>query len=90
MKNSDRNIDDFFKSNLENRNFKMDDQHLEDLENQLDKINNPKNIDEFYTVINEFAWEDLIPEVEDAYVSIQSATHNETIRDPRTYFCQAY
>ena len=26
----------------------MDDQHLEDLENQLDKINNPKNIDEFF------------------------------------------
>jgi hypothetical protein len=48
LKNSDRNIDDFFKSNLENRNFKMDDQHLKDFENQLDKINNPKNIDEFF------------------------------------------
>ncbi len=42
-----------------------------------------KNIDEFYTVINQFEWEDLIPEVEDAYVSIQSATHNDTIRDTR-------
>ncbi len=48
MKNSDRNIDDFFKSNLENRNFKMDNQHLEDFENQLDKFNNPKNIDELF------------------------------------------
>ncbi|MDC0520620.1 hypothetical protein OAN44_00665 [Flavobacteriales bacterium] len=48
MKNSDRNIDDFFKSNLENRNFKMDDQHLKDFENQLDKFNNPKNIDDFF------------------------------------------
>ena len=26
----------------------MDDQHLKDFENQLDKINNPKNIDEFF------------------------------------------
>ena len=48
MKNSDRNIDDFFKSNLENRNFKLDDQHLKDFENQLDKFNNPKNIDDFF------------------------------------------
>ena len=48
MKNSDRNIDDFFKSKLENRDFKMDDQHLKDFENQLDKFNNPKNIDEFF------------------------------------------
>jgi len=48
LKNSDRNIDDFFKSNLENRNFKMDDQHLKDFENQLDKFNNPKNIDDFF------------------------------------------
>jgi len=29
-----------------------------------------KNIDEFYTLINEFAWEDLIPEVEDAKLLI--------------------
>ena len=48
MKNSDRNIDDLFKSKLENRDFKMDDQHLKDFENQLDKFNNPKNIDEFF------------------------------------------
>jgi hypothetical protein len=48
LKNSDRNIDDFFKSKLENRDFKMDDQHLKDFENQLDKFNNPKNIDEFF------------------------------------------
>ena len=26
----------------------MDDQHLKDFENQLDKFNNPKNIDEFF------------------------------------------
>jgi hypothetical protein len=48
LKNSDRNIDDFFKSKLEKRDFKMDDQHLKDFENQLDKFNNPKNIDEFF------------------------------------------
>jgi hypothetical protein len=48
LKNSDRNIDDLFKSKLENRDFKMDDQHLKDFENQLDKFNNPKNIDEFF------------------------------------------
>ena len=50
MKNSDRNIDDFFKSKLENRDFKMDDQHLKDFENQLDKFNNPKNIDDFFKI----------------------------------------
>ena len=26
----------------------MDDQHLKDFENQLDKFNNPKNIDDFF------------------------------------------
>jgi hypothetical protein len=48
LKNSDINIDNFFKRKLENRDFKLDDQHLKDFENQLDKFNNPKNIDDFF------------------------------------------
>ncbi|MFL2565426.1 MAG: hypothetical protein ACJ0QN_06505 [Parvicellaceae bacterium] len=48
MENNDKNIDELFKSNLENRNFHLDDNHLENFENQLNEFNNSKNIDELF------------------------------------------
>lgn len=38
METNGKNIDDIFKSNLENRDFKIDDNHLEDLNNQLNNL----------------------------------------------------
>lgn len=40
-----------------------------------------EDLDEFYELIRGFAWEDWIPK--DGYISIQSAAHNDTIRDTR-------
>lgn len=48
MENNDKNIDELFKSNLENRNFHLDDNHLENFENQLNEFNKSKNIDELF------------------------------------------
>ena len=48
MENNDKNIDELFKSNLENRNFHLDDNHLENFENQLNEFNKRKNIDELF------------------------------------------
>lgn len=39
------------------------------------------DLDEFYDLIRGFAWEEWIPE--NGYISIQSAAHNDTIRDTR-------
>ena len=48
MENNDKNIDELFKSNLENRNFHLDDNHLENFENELNEFNKRKNIDELF------------------------------------------
>ncbi|TNE71666.1 class I SAM-dependent RNA methyltransferase [bacterium] len=40
-----------------------------------------ENIDEFYDVVKDFEWETIIPS--EGYFSIQSAVHNDTIRDTR-------
>ena len=48
MENNDKNIDELFKSNLENRNFHLDDNHLENFENELNEFNKRKNVDELF------------------------------------------
>ena len=48
MENNDKNIDELFKSNLENRKFHLDDNHLENFENELNEFNKRKNIDELF------------------------------------------
>lgn len=48
MENNDKNIDELFKSNLENREFHLDDNHLENFENELNEFNKRKNIDELF------------------------------------------
>ena len=48
METNGKNIDDIFKSNLENRDFKIDDNHLEDLNNQLNNLGGSNNIDDLF------------------------------------------
>ena len=48
MENNDKNIDELFKSNLENRKFHFNDNDLENFENELNEFNKRKNIDELF------------------------------------------